>query len=300
MTQRSVSVVTMDARRFSPRLASRSFMYSSSAGAPQRPLTIPELQARKGSAEPVPIAALTAYDASFARVADEAGVDIVLVGDSLGNVVQGHRHTLGVTIQDVLYHTRAVARGLNHALLMADMPFLSAATTERAIDNAGRLMGEGGAAIVKIEGAGPMLPIIACLVERDVPVCAHLGLTPQSVHRLGGYKVQGREAVARQRLLADALAVEQAGAAFLVLECVPSDLASEISQSLVIPTIGIGAGPDCDGQILVLHDLLGVAGGRRPRFAKDFTADGLSPRRAIAAYVDDVRQRRFPQPEHGY
>jgi 3-methyl-2-oxobutanoate hydroxymethyltransferase len=275
-------------------------MYSNPGSTPLRPLTIPELQARKSSADRLPIAALTAYDASFARVADEAGVDIVLVGDSLGNVVQGHRHTLGVTVDDVLYHTRAVARGLSHALLMADMPFLSAATTERAISNAGKLMGEGGAAIVKIEGAGPMLPIIACLVERDVPVCAHLGLTPQSVHRLGGYKVQGREATARERLLADARAVEQAGASFLVLECVPSELAAEISRSLAIPTIGIGAGPECDGQILVLHDVLGVAGGRRPRFAKDYTAAGHSPRQAIATYVNEVHQGLFPQPEHGY
>jgi 3-methyl-2-oxobutanoate hydroxymethyltransferase len=273
-------------------------MYSSPTTPPQRALTIPELQARKAAAEP--IVALTAYDASFARVADEAGVDIVLVGDSLGNVIQGQRHTLGVTVDDVLYHTRAVGRGLQHALLMADMPFLAAATTARAIDNAARLMGEGGAVILKLEGAGPILDIIGCLVARDVPVCAHLGLTPQSVHRLGGYKVQGREAAVGERLQADALAVEQAGASFLVLECVPTELATSISRSLRIPTIGIGAGPGCDGQILVLHDVLGVSGGRRPRFAKDFTADGRSPRQAIAAYVDDVRQARFPLPEHGY
>lgn len=273
-------------------------MYSSSTSASPPPLNIPELQARKAAGEP--IVALTAYDASFARVADEAGVDIVLVGDSLGNVIQGQRHTLGVTVDDVLYHTRAVGRGLHHALLMADMPFLAAATRARAIDNAAKLMGEGGAAIVKLEGAGPIIEIIDCLVERDVPVCAHLGLTPQSVHRLGGYKVQGREAAASERLQVDALAVEQAGASFLVLECVPTDLATAISRSLRIPTIGIGAGPGCDGQILVLHDVLGVSAGRRPRFAKDFTAEGRGPRKAIAAYVEDVRQARFPLAEHGY
>lgn len=272
-------------------------MYSNLAP-PVRALTIPELQARKAAAEP--IVALTAYDASFARVVDEAGVDLVLVGDSLGNVIQGQRHTLGVSVDDVLYHTRAVSKGLQRALLMADMPFLAAATPDLAIGHAQRLMGEGEAAIVKIEGAGPMLEVTRFLVDRDVPVCAHLGLTPQSVHRLGGYKVQGREEAAGQQLLADARAAESAGAAFLVLECVPAELAARISRALRIPTIGIGAGPDCDGQILVLHDVLGVAAGRRPRFAKDYCGDERSPRQAIAAYVEEVRSRQFPTAEHAY
>ncbi|MCB1636426.1 MAG: 3-methyl-2-oxobutanoate hydroxymethyltransferase [Xanthomonadales bacterium] len=272
-------------------------MYSNLAP-PIRALTIPELQARKAAAEP--IAALTAYDASFARVVDEAEVDLVLVGDSLGNVIQGLRHTVSVRIEDVVYHTRAVSRGLQRALLMADMPFLAAANTELAIRNAARLMGEGEAAIVKIEGAGPMLEIMHFLVERDVPVCAHLGLTPQSVHRLGGYKVQGRDEAARQQLLADARAAQSAGASFLVLECVPSELAAQVTAALQIPTIGIGAGPDCDGQILVLHDVLGVASGRRPRFAKDYCGSDRGPRQAIAAYVQEVRQRQFPLPEHAY
>ncbi len=261
-------------------------------------LTVPHLQQMKADGQR--IVALTAYDASFAAALDTAGVDFVLVGDSLGMVVQGHRSTLPVTVDDMVYHTAAVARGLSRALLVADMPFMSYATPDRAIDTAAALLAEGGAAMVKLEGAGPMLESIEMLTRRDVPVCAHLGLTPQSVLKLGGYKVQGRDSEVAARLKRDALDVQQAGAEALVLECVPRTLAAEITRELRIPTIGIGAGVDCDGQILVLHDLLGVSRGRRPRFVKDFLAEGGSIAGALSAYVDAVRSGAFPTFEHGY
>lgn len=262
-------------------------------------LTVPHLQQMKVDAKK--IVALTAYDASFAAVIDANGVDFVLVGDSLGMVVQGHRSTLPVTVDDMVYHTACVSRGLSRALLVADMPFLSYATPDRALDAAGVLLAEGGAAMVKLEGAGPMLECIETLATRDVPVCAHLGLTPQSVLKLGGYKVQGRDSDVAEKMKRDALAVQEAGAACLVLECVPSALAAEITHSLRIPTIGIGAGAECDGQILVLHDMLGLAGkSRRPRFVKDFMPEAGSIAGAIKAYSDAVRGGSFPAAEHGY
>jgi 3-methyl-2-oxobutanoate hydroxymethyltransferase len=262
-------------------------------------MTVPQLLAMK--AEGRRIVALTAYDAGFATVLDANGVDVVLVGDSLGMVVQGHRSTLPVNMDHMAYHTSCVARGLSRALLVADLPFLSYATPERAFDGAHRLLGEGGAAMVKLEGAGPMLAVIEALSTRDVPVCAHLGLTPQSVLKLGGYKVQGRESDVAARLRRDAFAVQDAGAEALVLECVPRALAGEITRELRIPTIGIGAGAECDGQILVLHDLLGIAGkSRRPRFVKDFLAEGGSIAGAVAAYAAAVRDGSFPAAEHGY
>jgi 3-methyl-2-oxobutanoate hydroxymethyltransferase len=268
---------------------------------PSRPtrLTVPHLQQMKHDAQK--IVALTAYDASFAAAVDASGIDFVLVGDSLGMVVQGHRSTLPVTVDDMVYHTACVSRGLSRALLVADMPFLSYATPERALDTASALLAEGGAAMVKLEGAGPMLDCIETLATRDVPVCAHLGLTPQSVLKLGGYKVQGRESDVATRMKRDALAVQEAGAECLVLECVPRALAAEITQSLRIPTIGIGAGADCDGQILVLHDMLGLSGkSRRPRFVKDFMPEAGSIAGAIKAYAEAVRSGAFPAPEHGY
>ena len=268
---------------------------------PSRParLTVPHLQQMKHDAQK--IVALTAYDASFAAVVDANGVDFVLVGDSLGMVVQGHRSTLPVSVDDMVYHTACVARGLSRALLVADMPFLSYATPERALDTAGVLLAEGGAAMVKLEGAGPMLECIETLASRDVPVCAHLGLTPQSVLMLGGYKVQGRDSDVAAKMKRDAIAVQEAGAGCLVLECVPRALAAEITQSLRIPTIGIGAGVDCDGQILVLHDMLGLSGkSRRPRFVKDFMPEAGSIAGAIQAYADAVRGATFPTLEHGY
>lgn len=274
-------------------------MYANDPKAPARArLTVPAL--RRMKAEGRRIAAITAYDAGFARSVDAAGIDLVLVGDSLGMVCQGHDSTLPVTVDDIAYHTACVARGLSSALLVADLPFQADATPERALDASTRFL-QAGAAMAKLEGAGHKLEVIRFLSEREIPVCAHLGLTPQSVLRLGGYKVQGREAAAARRLLEDAKAVADAGADALVLECVPSALAAEITAAVAIPTIGIGAGPACDGQILVLHDLLGMnSGHRRPRFVKDFLADGGSIEGAFRAYADAVRSGAFPAPEHGY
>jgi len=273
-------------------------MYAGEAAPPRKPVTVPML--RDFKREGRRIAMLTAYDASFAAAMDEAGIDVVLVGDSLGNVVQGRRSTLPVTVDDMVYHCAAVARGLKAALLIGDLPFQSYATPERALDSSYRLMAEGGAAMVKLEGAGPLLDAIEFLAQRDIPVCAHLGLTPQSVRKMGGYRVQGRGEAAAAKLRADALAVQAAGADLLVLECVPNAVAAAITAELEIPVIGIGAGADCDGQVLVMHDMLGVAMGRRPRFVKDFLGEGGSIRGAIGAYIDAVRDGSFPGPEHSY
>jgi 3-methyl-2-oxobutanoate hydroxymethyltransferase len=266
---------------------------------PRAPVSVPSLRVAKRDGRKLVM--LTAYDAGFAAALDSAGVDIVLVGDSLGMVVQGKPSTIPVTLADMVYHTACVARGLRSALLVADMPFQSYPTPERALDSAAALLAQGGAAMVKLEGAGHVVDCIRFLVERDIPVCAHLGLTPQSVMKLGGYSVQGREAVAAQRLFDDAVAVEAAGAELLVLECVPSALAKRISAALTIPTIGIGAGAGCDGQVLVLHDMLGLASGhRRPRFVKDFLAEGGSIVGAARAFAAAVRDGSFPDAEHSY
>jgi len=275
-------------------------MYASENKTKPRPsVTVPSLREAKRDGRKLVM--LTAYDASFAAALDTAGVDIVLVGDSLGMVVQGKASTIPVSLADMAYHTACVARGLRSALLVADMPFQSYPTPERALDSAARLMAEGGAAMVKLEGAGHVLDCIRFLVERDIPVCAHLGLTPQSVMKLGGYSVQGREGAAAQQLFDDALAVEAAGAEMLVLECVPTAVAQRISAALKIPTIGIGAGPGCDGQVLVLHDMLGLASGhRRPRFVKDFLAEGGSVVGAAQAFAAAVRDGSFPDAEHSY
>ena len=274
-------------------------MYANEQKAAPRPrLTVPGL--RKMKAEGRRIVSVTAYDAGFARTVDSAGLDFVLVGDSLGMVCQGHDSTLPVTVADIAYHVACVARGLSSALLVADLPFQADATPGAALEASTRFL-QAGAAMVKLEGAGPKLEVIRFLSEREIPVCAHLGLTPQSVLRLGGDKVQGREQAAADLLAADARAVAEAGADMLVLECVPSVLAKRISADIEIPTIGIGAGPDCDGQILVLHDLLGLnSGHRRPRFVKDFLAEGGSIEGALRAYADAVRNGSFPGPEHGY
>ena len=261
-------------------------------------ITVPRLHEMKARGEK--IVALTAYDASFGALCDAAGVDVVLVGDSLGMVVQGHGSTLPVTVDDMVYHTAAVARGVTHALLLADMPFMSFSDVAQAVRTAARLFGEGGAAMVKVEGADYVLDTIAALARRSIPVCAHLGLTPQSVHRFGGYRVQGKSKAAAAQLLADAKAVQDAGADLLVLECVPAALAARISAALAIPTIGIGAGADCDGQVLVLYDMLGVTPGKRPRFSRDFLAGRGSVHEAIRAYADAVRGGEFPGTEHAY
>jgi len=268
-------------------------------GSKRTPLTVPRLRQMKSAGEK--IVALTAYDASFARLLDAAGVDMVLVGDSLGMVLQGHASTLPVSVADIVYHCACVARALHAPLLVADMPFGSYATPERALDAALPMLSQGHASMVKLEGAGHALDAIRFLSERDIPVCAHLGLTPQSVLRLGGFAVQGREERAAQRLREEARAVVEAGADLLVLECVPSALAAEITRDIAVPTIGIGAGPDCDGQILVLHDMLGIASGhRRPRFVKNFLEGRDSIEGAVRAYAEAVRAGDFPAAEHGY
>jgi 3-methyl-2-oxobutanoate hydroxymethyltransferase len=271
-------------------------MYSGTPN--EKPWTVPALaQAKRDGRK---LVMLTCYDAGFARTMDAAGVDLVLVGDSLGMVVQGHDSTLPVTTADVAYHTACVARGLDKALLIADLPFAADATPERALDASIRLL-QAGAAMVKLEGASHKLDVIRFLVDREIPVCGHLGLTPQSVLRLGGYKVQGRDEAAARRLREDAAAVQDAGATLLVLECVPTPVAAAITSALHIPTIGIGAGPRCDGQVLVLHDLLGLSSGhRRPRFVKDFLAEGGSIGGAFAAYAQAVRDGSFPDTEHSY
>jgi 3-methyl-2-oxobutanoate hydroxymethyltransferase len=246
-------------------------------------------------------ACLTAYDYSFASVLDRAGVDLIMVGDSLGMVVQGHESTLPVSVGEMVYHSACVARGLKRALLVVDMPFMSyQASPGQALTTAGRLMRRGGAHVVKLEGGEPMAETVRFLVERGVPVCAHLGLTPQSVHQLGGYRVQGRGEDAAGRLRRDAKILEQAGASLLVLEAVPAELAAEITREVSIPTIGIGAGIDCDGQVLVLHDMLGVYPRPTPKFARNFMQGAGSIEEAVKAYVTAVKSRAFPGPEHTF
>lgn len=263
-----------------------------------RPMTVPVLAAMKGRGEK--IVALTAYDASFARVLDDAGVDVILVGDSLGMVVQGEANTLPVTLDDMVYHTRCAARGAQRSLLVGDLPFMSYPTPAVAADSAARLIREGGARMVKLEGGRRRESIVRFLVEQDIPVCGHLGLLPQSVHRLGGYPVQAVDEASARVLLEDALILQDAGASLLVLECVPALLAEEVSRTLAIPVIGIGAGPGCDGQVLVLHDILGVSAGKKPRFVKDFMAGAADIPAAIRAYVEAVRAGRFPSADQSF
>ncbi len=261
-------------------------------------ITLSTLRSIKRAGEK--IVSLTAYDASFARVLDAAEVDVILVGDSLGMVVQGHDSTLPVRLDDMVYHSACVARGAQRALIMTDLPFMSyQMNREQALASAGRLMQEGGAHMVKLEGGAPMVETVRFLVERGIPVCAHLGLTPQSVHQLGGYRVQGREQAAAQQMRDDALAMQAAGASALLLEMVPRALAKELSAMLEIPTIGIGAGVDCDGQVLVLHDMLGIY-QPSPKFARNFLAGKDDIAAAVRAYVEAVRGRTFPGPEHGF
>lgn len=245
------------------------------------------------------ITALTAYDASFAKLFDEQQIDALLIGDSLGMVLQGQDDTLNVTIEDIAYHTRAVRRGVQRAFVLADMPFMSYATATDAYHNAAKLMA-AGASMVKLEGGRWLTDTVAGLVERSVPVCGHLGLTPQSVHVLGGFKVQGREADKAQQLIDDAKALEAAGIQLLVLECVPSSLARQITEQLSIPVIGIGAGKDTDGQILVMHDMLGVSANYMPKFSKNYLAETGDLRKAVQTYIDDVHQGAFPAAEHSF
>lgn len=246
------------------------------------------------------IASMTAYDAAFAAVLDSAGIDFILVGDSLGMVVQGHTTTIPVTIDDIIYHTKMVARGVRRAMLMADMPFMSYASPQDCLKNAARLMKEGGAEIVKLEWGELEIEMVRRLTECGVPVCAHLGLTPQAIHKYGGYRVQGREKKAAEKMKQDALALEEAGADILLLECVPMGLAAEITAQSTIPVIGIGAGPDADGQILVLYDVLDIAPGKRTRFSKNYLEQAGSIHDALKAYVDEVKSGTFPREEHAF
>jgi 3-methyl-2-oxobutanoate hydroxymethyltransferase len=261
-------------------------------------ITVTHLRKMKQRGEK--FAALTAYDASFARLLDEGGVEVALIGDSLGMVVQGRESTVAVSMEEMIYHCAMVSRGCERALLIADMPFMSYATPQQAMENAARLMKEGGAQMVKLEGGEVMVETVRQLTRRGVPVCAHLGLLPQSVHKLGGYRVQGRDEDAAAAMLADARAMEEAGADLLVLECVPRRLAVRITQALNIPVIGIGAGPETDGQVLVLYDMLGITPGKRPSFSHDFLADTGSVAGAIAAYVEQVKGGQFPADVHSF
>lgn len=263
----------------------------------QRPrVTVATL--RKMKCEHQKIASLTAYDASFAALLDAAGVDVILVGDSLGMVVQGHDTTVPVSLEDMIYHSKAVARRCHQALLMVDMPFMSYTSTTQALASAARLMQQGGAQMVKLEGDGRQVKTVAKLAEHGVPVCAHIGLRPQQVHKLGGYRVQGRGTKQAEAMLLDAVALEQAGADAVLLECVPDELAAEITAQLEVPVIGIGASGRCDGQVLVLQDILGITPGKPPRFAKNFMQGAGSIQEAISAYVGAVKSGEFPAAAH--
>ena len=269
-----------------------------SSQTPQRRLSLLDLAKMRAAGDK--IAMLTCYDASFSALCDEQGVDVLLVGDSLGMVLQGHDSTLPVSVADMAYHTAAVARGSRHAYLVADMPFGSfQESPQLAFRNAAALLA-AGAQMVKLEGGEAMAGTTRFLVQRGIPVCAHVGLTPQSVHQLGGYRVQGKDDSGAAQLMADAQAQQDAGASLIVLEAIPSPLAAAVTQQLRIPTIGIGAGAECSGQVLVLHDMLDIAPGRKPRFVKNFMAGQPSIGAAIAAYVRDAKAGTFPAPEHGY
>ncbi|MEI2678651.1 MAG: 3-methyl-2-oxobutanoate hydroxymethyltransferase [Burkholderiaceae bacterium] len=269
------------------------------APAGRKPVTLQRLREMHAAGEPISV--LTCYDASFARLLDGAGVDCLMVGDSLGMVVQGRSSTLPVALEDAAYHTRCVARGNRSAWLISDLPFGSyQQSREQALASATVLM-QAGAHMVKLEGGGWTAETVRFLVDRGIPVCAHLGLTPQSVHALGGYRVQGRSDEAVALLLRQATELAQAGAAMMVVELVPSEVGRALTQAVGIPVIGIGAGVDCSGQVLVLHDMLGVTQGRLPRFVRDFMKGAPSIEAAVATFVADVKARRFPDPAlHGY
>ncbi|MGH8502368.1 MAG: 3-methyl-2-oxobutanoate hydroxymethyltransferase [Gammaproteobacteria bacterium] len=269
-----------------------------SAHTEQRGITVSVLKRMKREGEK--IACLTAYDASFAAALDQAGVDVILVGDSLGMVIQGFDTTVPVTVDAMIYHARAVARGSRRALRVVDMPFMSYTTPAQALSNAARLMQQGHAQMVKLEGGAMQPDIVRALSAQGVPVCAHLGLQPQAVHKLGGYRVQGRDTAAAAKMREAAAAVEAAGAELLLLECVPAALAAEISATAGIPVIGIGAGNGCDGQILVLHDILGVSIDKAPKFTRNFLTGASGIADAVARYVRAVKDKTFPAAEHSF
>jgi 3-methyl-2-oxobutanoate hydroxymethyltransferase len=258
-------------------------------GMAEPPVNIATLRNKKQQGDP--IACLTAYDASYAALVDAAGADLVLVGDSLGMVIQGHDTTVPVTVDDIVYHTRAVARGLRHAFLVADMPFMSYTNPGQALDNSVRLMQEGGAMMIKLESGGGQMEIVEHLADHDIPVCAHLGLKPQSVHKLGGFRVQGREPERAREMVDAGKRLQNAGADIVLLECVPNEVGQAMTEALDVPVIGIGAGPQ-------LYDVLGITMGRTPRFVRNFQQGNDSPLAALEAYVRAVRDRSYPAPEH--
>ncbi len=261
------------------------------------PVSLTQLKEMKQKG--TPFCVTTAYDATFAYEAGEAGIEMLLVGDSLGMVLQGHDSTLPVTMEDMAYHTGCVKRGNQNSLIMADMPFMSYGTVDACLENAGKLM-RAGAHLVKLEGGAWLAESIRQLARQGVPVCAHLGLTPQSVNKLGGYKVQGKSDAAAEQMLEDARTLEMAGADLILLECVPTRLAQKITENVSVPVIGIGAGPHTDAQVLVMHDLLGLGRGRRPKFVKNFMVESDSIQAAFAAYAMAVRSRQFPAEEHSF
>lgn len=260
------------------------------------PVTLSTLAQMKERGEK--IACLTCYDASFAVLTDAADTDVVLVGDSLGMVIQGYDTTVPVTMDDVVYHCRAVSRGLHRPFLIADLPFMSYPSKEQALSNSVRLMQEGGAKMIKLESGASQLEIVEALAGHDIAVCAHLGLKPQSVHKTGGFRVQGRAEEAAQTMIRDAKALESAGADIVLLECVPNALGDAITKALEVPVIGIGAGPAVDGQILVLYDVLDITSGRKPRFVRNFMEGAGDNLKALQAYVHAVRSGEYPAPEH--
>ncbi len=262
-------------------------------------ISILDIQEMKEKGEKITM--LTAYDYPTARILDQCGVEVLLIGDSVGNVMMGTDNTLPVTTDEIIYHTKAVVRARKRALVVADMPFMSyQVSIEQAKREAGRLIKEGGAEAVKLEGGENMEEIINAICDIDIPVMGHIGLTPQSIHRLGGYKVQGKEERQREKLMADALAVERSGAFSIVLEAIPLSLASEITQSLRIPTIGIGAGIHCDGQVLVIHDLLGLAGSVRPKFVKRYADLETEAKKAVKIFLSEVKKKKFPTDKHSF
>lgn len=262
-------------------------------------ITTAAIREKKSTGEVITM--LTAYDAAFARLLDEAGVDMLLVGDSLGNTMLGYDSTLPVTMEEILHHTRAVCRGASRALIVADMPFMSyQISVEDALRNAGRILKETAAQAVKLEGGKEVTATVKAMTSAGIPVVGHLGLTPQSVHQLGGFKVQGKDVAAAQQLIDDARGLEAAGAFAVVLECVPAPLAAKVTQALSIPTIGIGAGNGCDGQVLVIHDVLGLLPGFKPKFVKPYRTLHTEITAAVQEYVADVKSRQFPGPEHSF
>lgn len=260
------------------------------------PVNVGTLQKMKADGDA--IACLTAYDASFSMLVDTAGTDLILVGDSLGMVIQGHDTTIPVTIADIIYHTKNVARGLRRAFLVADMPFMSYADPGQALENSVLLMQEGGAMMIKLEGGEGQLDIVEHLAKHDIPVCAHIGLKPQSVHKIGGFRVQGREPEQAKKMLESAKRLQDCGADIVLLECVPNEVGEAIHNGIDLPVIGIGAGPHVDGQILVLYDILDITPGRKPKFVRNFMTGTDAPLEAIRSYVKAVKDRSYPAPEH--